>query len=464
MKFYYSVYRSVVPLGVCFTLGACALVLPPTKVEADTPAAWQAPLPHQGSVADLTQWWQQQGDPHLVHLIDAAQKISPSVAVALSRLASARAAQVSAGAALLPQVDASVGLSRGVSQPNVPAATSLQGGFQAAWELDLVGANRAVSQAAVAQREGATAQWHDARVAVAAEVAQVYYSLHTCYAVSDVVQQDAQSRAETARLTQLGVNAGLIAPPVAALARASAAEGRSRLTQQNTACAADLQALVALTGVPKSALKQKILTTLPLQKPMLGLVLDTVPAQVIAQRPDVFAAERDVVLASAQVGRAQAQRYPRLTLAGSIGALRYSTQGVTTDLNTWAFGPLAVSLPVFDAGQRAANVDLAQTRYAEAVSVYRAKVRYAVREVEEALLNLQSTAGRTADADLAAQGYTESWLATQTRAAQGFASLPELEEARRMALAAQTARMALALERNRAWIALYRAMGGGFQS
>jgi len=193
-------------------------------------------------------------------------------------------------------------------------------------------------------------------------------------------------------------------------------------------------------------------------------VLDTVPAQVIAQRPDVFAAERDVVLASAQVGRAQAQRYPRLTLAGSIGALRYSTQGVTTDLNTWSFGPLAVSLPVFDAGQRAANVDLAQTRYAEAVSVYRAKVRYAVREVEEALLNLQSTAARTADADLAAQGYTESWLATQTRAAQGFASLPELEEARRMALAAQTARMALALERNRAWIALYRAMGGGFQS
>ena len=94
--------------------------------------------------------------------------------------------------------------------------------------------------------------------------------------------------------------------------------------------------------------------------------------------------------------------------------------------------------------------------------MYQAKVRYAVREVEGALLSLQSTAARTADANLAAQGYTESWLATQTRAAQGFASLTELEEARRMVLAAQTARIALTLERNRAWIALYRAMGGGF--
>jgi NodT family efflux transporter outer membrane factor (OMF) lipoprotein len=436
--------------------------MPPSTVRMDAPAAWQAPLPHQGSVTDLSQWWQQQGDPLLVEFIAAAQKISPSVAVSVSRMESARASQVSAGAALMPRVDASVGVSRGVSQPAVPVATMVQGGFQAAWEIDLVGANRAVSHAAVAQWQGSQAQWHDARVAVAAEVAQVYYSLHTCYALLDVVQQDAQSRAQTAHVFARGVQAGLVAPPVAALARASAAEGRSNVTQQSTACAADVQALVALTGLPESDIRQKISPTLYRQNPLLGLVLSAVPAQTIAQRPDVFAAERDVVVASAQVGSAQAQRYPRLTLAGSIGALHSSTQGADSRLDTWSIGPLAINLPIFDAGQRAAQVDLAQTRYAEAVTVYQAKVRYAVREVEGALLSLQSTAARTADANLAAQGYTESWLATQTRAAQGFASLTELEEARRMALAAQTARIALTLERNRAWIALYRAMGGGF--
>ncbi len=121
--------------------------------------------------------------------------------------------------------------------------------------------------------------------------------------------------------------------------------------------------------------------------------MDALPAQVLAQRPDVYNAEREVAAASADVASAQAQRYPRLTLSGSVGAAQVRMGGVTTDLNTWNYiGPLALSVPIFDGGRRAAQTDAAQARYDEAASQYRAKVRQAVSEVEQALVRLQSTA------------------------------------------------------------------------
>jgi outer membrane protein, multidrug efflux system len=436
--------------------------MPPTTDASEVPSQWQAPLPHDGALGALGLWWQRQGDPVLVELIEAAQAASPTVAQALARVESARASQVAAGAVLLPKVDASLSASRGVSQPNVPVATTLQAGVQAGWELDLVGANRAVNAAAQAQTAGTQALWHDARVSVAAEVANVYYSLSTCYQLLEVARSDAQSRTETARLADVSTRAGFAAPAVAALARASSAQSSASATQQAAQCDLHTKALVALTALPEPEVRSKVTASLAKPVQAASISIATVPAQTLAQRPDVFSAERDVAVASAQVGSAQAQRYPRLTLGGSIGVLRSTTAGVDTDLTTWSFGPLALTLPLFDGGQRKANVVAAQARYTEAVAIYRSKVRQAVREVEEALVNLQSTDARRADTDAAASGYAESLAATQARYAQGLASLVELEEARRTALAAQSAQIALALERNRAWVALYRALGGGF--
>ena len=182
----------------------------------------------------------------------------------------------------------------------------------------------------------------------------------------------------------------------------------------------------------------------------------------MAQRPDVFSAERDVLVASAQVGSAKAQRYPSLTLSGNVGGMRYSSLGTETYLDTWSFGPLAVNLPLFDGGKRRANVASAEANYVQAVAVYRGKVRQAIREVEEALVNLQSTDVRRQDAVVATAGYAESLAATQARYRQGLASLVELEDARRSALSAQSAELSLVLERNQAWVSRDRALGGGF--
>ena len=454
--------RLLLPLAAALALSACSSLMPPTQVDAAAPATWHTPLPHQGSVVSLTQWWQQQGDPLLVELIAAAQAVSPSVSQALARVEAARAQQAAARGALLPSLGAQIAATRGVSQPSQPVATTQQIGLQAAWELDLVGANRAVSRAAVAQVESSQAQWHDARVSVAAEVANLYYGLTNCTQQLALARRDAASRVETARLTDINAKVGFLAPSMAAMARASAADASSRVTQQSAQCEQNTKALVALTAVSEPIFKVKMALA-PVEHAQAALFsIASVPAQTIAQRPDVFSAERDVMVASAQVGAALAQRLPRLTLAGSIAGTRLTTNGVDLEGTTWSFGPLAINLPLFDGGQRAAAVMASEANYAAVVMAYRAKVRQAVREVEEALLNLQSTEARAQDARVSTQGYAETLAATQARFGQGLASLVELEDARRNALASESAQLGLALERNRAWVALYRALGGGF--
>ena len=121
-----------------------------------------------------------------------------------------------------------------------------------------------------------------------------------------------------------------------------------------------------------------------------------------------------------------------------------------------------MTLPIFDGGQRNAAVDLASVNYEAAVSNYRAKVRGAVKEVEEALLSLQSAADRLVDAAVATEGYSAAFVASEARFKSGLGSLSDLEDTRRPALAAKTALLNLERERSVAWVALYRALGGGW--
>jgi NodT family efflux transporter outer membrane factor (OMF) lipoprotein len=459
-----SLVRTLGAFSTLLLLAACSTTRPPDKVEVQPPAAWAAPLPHGGQMADLAQWWRQWNDPALVPLIESAQRISPTLAQARSRLLQARATQATARAALGPTLDGQASASRGFNEQLAAQATTAQAGLQAAWELDLFGANAATRDAASERLAGAQALWHEARVSVAAEVALQTSSLRTCLQQLGVAESDARSRSETSRLSGLSERAGFTAPATAALARASAAEATARASQQRMQCDVEFKGLVALTGQDEPALRQLITATPVNPAPDSLFAIAALPVQVISQRPDVYNAEREVAAASAEVGNAQAQRYPRLSLSGSVGAAWVRTGGVTTDLSTWTLGPLALNVPLFDGGRRAAQVDAAQARYEESVALYRGRIRQAVSEVEQALVRLQSTSERNTSARAAADGYRVSFDATEARWRGGLASLVELEDARRTALAAQNALLALQHERQSAWIALYRAAGGGWDT
>ncbi|MEZ2293029.1 efflux transporter outer membrane subunit [Variovorax sp. RCC_210] len=472
-------------LPLSLGLAGCSLTRPPAQVAAPFPAQWNAPLPHGGSLAVLADWWRQLDDPLLVELIGAAEAASPNVASAAARVAEARSTRVQAGAALLPSLDGTASASRGTSgfSSGAPSTggsassagsassselsastpvTTLQAGLQSKWEVDLFGRLRADRDAAQAKQNSANAKWHDARVAVAAETANAYFAERACQEQLRVSESDARSRSETSRLTELSAKAGFTAPADAALARASASDASGRLTQQRATCAVQRKALVALSGIDEPTLAQK-LAAAPTQRvlPAVGSIA-SVPAEAISQRPDVYAAELGVASASADVGSAEAERYPKLTVSGNIGRSQIRVSGFRQSLETWTVGPVSLTVPLLDGGARQANTDAAKARYTEAVSLYRANVRQAVREVEEALVNLDATDARTTDADNAVKNYQASFDATQARYSSGLASLFELEDSRRTLFTAQTARVSLQRERTEAWVALYRSMGGGW--
>ncbi|QJC58119.1 Solvent efflux pump outer membrane protein SrpC [Polaromonas vacuolata] len=478
-------------LAMALALAGCAVNRPPASpsILSSTPPEWYAAkvkpdasatadavnktpassdLPNDIRLSQLTNWWQLQNDALLLDLIQAAQNASPSLLTALANITQARANTSIAQAALLPTLDASVSTSRSLAGPINRAAAapaSLQQlGLQTSWEIDVFGRASANRDAASERLLGAGARWHAARVSVAAEAASQYYQLRSCESQLRIAQADTRSREQTSALAGLAAKAGFESPANAALARAGAAESRARSTLQRGQCEQGIKALVALTAMPEPELREK-LAQAPLPPPQQALLApDSLPAQVISQRPDVFNAAREVAASSFEVANARAERYPQLSLSGSISRNKTFTRNQGLDFSTWSVGPLSLNVPLFDGGANQAHIASARARYEDAASLYRGTVRQAVQEVEQALVMLQSSADRNDDAALAALGFETFFDATEARQRAGLASLVDLEDARRSLLNAQAAVASLALERRKAWIALYRALGGGWSS
>ena len=419
---------------------------------------------HDGNIADLTRWWAQFDDPLLLRLIEAGQRVSATVAQAGARIADAQAARTASGAGLLPTVEASASAGRGIQGPGMPVGTTASVGLQASWELDLFGAYRAGARATQARLESSRAGWHEARVSVAAEVATAYVGLRACEAQWAQTELDVRSLEEIARLTALTASAGFQAPAAADLALASAAQGRAGLTQQRMQCDLAIKALVALTAIEEVALRQELAkSTARLPQPGM-LYVASVPAVALAQRPDVAMADREVIAASADAEQAQAQRWPRISLTGNISSARQRSGGVSTDGTVWSIGPVAVMLPLFDAGARRINAEAALARYESARVVYAARLRAAVREVETALVTLHSATARGKDARTAVAGFERSYQGAEARYRGGLASLFELEDARRSMVAARSTWIEQQRDSVLAWVDTYRAVGGGWKS
>jgi outer membrane protein, multidrug efflux system len=446
-------------------------VRPPTN----TGPAWVAPLPHDGNTASLVNWWSQWNDPVLVDLIDNAQRENTTIAQATARIAQSRANYQSLTALLFPSFIANANDIRsknssqaqsGNSNTGAPSAETQRSrniSLDAAWELDVVGGARRGREAAQNRVNARNADWHDARVMIAGEVAMQYVNLRACEVLVTGYEADVKSRTETARLTNLKKDAGFEAPANAALVNASASEANQRLIQQRADCDIIIKALVELTVTAEPLLRANLAKNRAVIPTPATFAINAIPAEAISQRPDVASAEFDLAANMADIGVAIADRFPRISLTGVIGYQQFSTSGFNSSGRTWSYGP-AISLPIFDAGRRAAQVDVARARYEELLAAYKGKTLRAVREVEESLVRLDSAAKREADANAALTGYQKFLTAAEARVRVGAGSLTELEEARRSVVAAQGAAVGVARERLTAWIALYKAVGGGWRA
>ncbi len=445
-------------------LAGCATTAAPPAAQAWlAPVAWVAPVPPSVGAAELQTWWRAFDDPVLPVVVEATLAASPSLAGAAARIERARASRIAAAAALWPRADALAAAQQGRGAPMAPTVFSAQLGVQAAWELDLFGGLQAAVGGAQSRLVSAAAQAQGQRVALAAEAATTTVAFRSCEALLQLARDDAASREATAQLSLLTSRAGLSAPADAALASASAAAARSQGVAQQAACDAAMKSLVELTAWPEAALRDRLAAARSGVPRALEARIDSLPAALLQDRPDLIDAAAAVQAAAADRDSAVAAQRPQLSLAGSIGAVSSRSLAVTHSGSVWTIGPVQLSLPLFDAGARRANVVAARAEYDAAVVQARGQFRRAVREVEQALVALESTRRRGDDTQLAAEGFETALRATESRHRGGLASQFELEDARRNAVAARRSVIQLQQERAVAWIDLWRALGGGWQ-
>jgi len=448
----------VVSLGIACSAWAQA----PVHQTAD---AWLAPLPTASRGADATalaSWWQRFDDPTLLRLQALARQASPDVASAQTRLMQARSVQVAAGAALRPQVDASASVMRGRPDLTTPLLTSAGVGLNASWLWDLAGGQQAARDAATARQDMAQAAWHEARMSVAVSVASVYTQLRACEAQRMLDEAEARSRDRSAGLVAHAAQVGLDAAAHAWLAQSAAAQARATLVARALQCTQLIQSLSVLTAEPELVL-QDVLVAGHGRLPSPGaLNVPAVPAQVLAQRPDVYRAERLVQAAASEVMVADAEHQPRVSLTGSLGAGVLRVQGVHLDGPLLSIGPLQASLPLYDGGRREAQSAAARAAWKEATTVYASVLRKAVSEVEEALLRMDAGQRRGRELQHALEGMGLAAKAAEARLVAGMASVLEVEDARRSLLALQAAELAQRKDMVDAWVALYTALGGGW--
>lgn len=446
-------------IGLAITLGGCAAVGPDhAPPEYGAPSAWQAPLPHEGKAAALGDWWSQFNDPLLSQLQQSAESGSPTLANAWAQIEKARATLANARAPGLPSANGQASVVRGTQQTD-GAATARSAGLDASWELDLFGKVRRSTESAQARAQARENDWHDARTSLAAEVADTYVQYRACRLLASAYAQELASMNETASATESLVRAGLTATSDGALARASLAGTRSAALGQGAQCELLVKSLVDLTGTDEAELRNQLAQGATEVPQPSGIEVRSVPAQVLRQRPDLAARERELAATSAEIGVAQADLYPSLSLSGSIDV---SAVGVAPALTSWSFGPM-LSLPLFDGGRRQAAVTSARASYDAAHADWRQAVRTAMKEVEQALVRLDSTAQRTEQAELSAQEYRRYLVAAQAQWRAGSTSLLDLEASRRQSLSAQVELIGLQRDHVAYWIALYKALGGGWQ-
>jgi multidrug efflux system outer membrane protein len=449
-------------------LGGCSLTPPPPALSsavpdhfAEVPPSWTEATP-----ADHTPrgpWWQAFADPVLDDLEARAQAASPTLAVALARRDAARAVLGQAAAAQVPEVDAGGSVSRDrlaqdrpLSTGTAPTYNDYRIGAQLSYEVDLWGQVRATVTAARAEAQASEADLASVRLILQAAVADAYVRLRGLDAQADLLRRSVEAYTRALELTRRrhegGVASGLDenrALTVLGNARAQVAEIASQR-------AVTEHELAALIGAPASAFHLAPAARV-VDAPAVPV---GTPSTLLQRRPDVAAAERRVIEANAQVGVARAALFPSITLGLSGG---YETTGaslISAPNTFWALGPLAVNLPVFDAGKRRAAVRQSRAQLDGAAAAYRTSVLTAFREVEDALANARDLAREADEQRAAARAADATSELSFTRYREGAADYFEVVTAQTDALNAERALLAVETRRAQASVAIVRALGG----
>lgn len=450
-------------------LSACSLTPPLTKPEAPVPAVFPMAAPADESLPAAEIGWRTMfPDPRLQRLIELALAHNRDLRLATLNVEAVGAQYRIQRAAQWPGIDASVSVTRQrmgsteLPAPSRSAVITQQAGASvglSAFEIDLFGRARSLSDAAFARYLASEQGRLAAQLAMVGAVADAYLAERLAqaqHALATHTLEDWQRSLELARLLrQAQQSSGL---------EVAQAEGQVATAE------ADLQARTRVLAQAQNALRLLVGTDLPDDLPV-GLPLDQqpvlttlpagLPSDLLTRRPDIRQAEQMLVAAHADIGAARAAFFPRISLTASLGLASRAIGGLFDGPSrVWSFSP-QITQPLFQGGRLRAELRLAEVRRSSAVVDYERAIQTAFREVADGLA-AQQTYGRQIEAQARAVGSAERRAQLSLlRYRAGVEGRLEVLDAQRQLYAAQQTLLDLRREAFGSTVALYKALGGG---
>lgn len=447
-------------------LGGCVTVGPDyVEPQADVAPAFQevredAGLRHAPAQA-LPRWWHRLDDPLLGALVDQAVARNLDVQVAESRLRQARAERGIAFGARLPALGVGAGVQRSGTDADVGNAYAI--GFDAVWEADLFGGKRRAVEAADASVQAREEALRDVLVSVLAEVALNYVDLRSQQELLRIAQENLGSQQQNLQLVESQLQAGLIEQLAYEQARGNLENTRAQIPTLQTGLERARNRLSTLLDQRAGALDAQLAEPMPVPKPPVEVAIG-IPAEMLRRRPDVRLAERNLAVATANVGVATAQRYPELTLNGSLGLESLSSGDLFQAVSrTFGIGAL-VDWTLFSGGQLRAQVQSFAEQQQQAALAWEGAVRVAVEETENALTAYANEQLRFASLEQSAAAAAKTAELARSRYDAGLTTFLEVLDADRSRLAAESNLASSRALITTNLIRLYKALGGGWES
>jgi NodT family efflux transporter outer membrane factor (OMF) lipoprotein len=455
--------------------GGCAVGPNYQEPKLSTPAGWQeAPQPGVDvRPAELARWWTSFNDPLLDSLVERAVASNLDLRIAEARIREARAARALAASGLWPTLGVSAAYSRNRSSENAfslggfaPPGGKLEQnlfstGFDAGWEIDIFGGVRRSVEAADAAIDATVESRRDVLVTLLGDVAKNYIDLRGFQRRLAVARANLKAQQDTLELTRIRFQAGLTSDLEVAQAEAQVNTTAAQIPTLESALKAAAYSLDLLLGLSPGALWNELAGEKPIPD-LPSEVLVGLPSELLRRRPDIRVAERQLAAATAQVGAAMADLFPKFSLTGAFGLRSVSAADWLTGRSRfWSIGP-TVSWPIFDAGRIRAHIEIRNAQQEQALVQYQKTVLAAFGEVEKALVNYsREQARRQALLEAVASSRRAVEMANELYV-RGLSDFLNVLDTQRSLYAAENdlAQSEAAMASN--LVALYKALGGGW--
>ncbi|MCQ4232496.1 efflux transporter outer membrane subunit [Pseudomonas stutzeri] len=462
--------RPLAVIVMTLALGACTLGPDYQRPQLpDAHAFKQAEGWKSAAPADALQrgdWWKLYGDAELDALVGRLNVSNQNLAVAEAQYRQARALVRSARSQLFPTLSGNAGVTRsrqttGSSSSNVSAGVSesYEAGLSASWELDLWGRLRRGLEANRATMQASAADLAAVRLSLQAELVQTYLQLRVMDEQQRLLDQTVAAYARSLRLTENQYRAGIVPKSDVAQAQTQLKSTQAQAIDLKWQRAQLEHAIAVLIGVPPGELSIAVRDDIP-SLPEVPLAL---PSQMLERRPDVAAAEREVMAANAEIGIAEAAWYPDLTLSASGGYRNSSFNQLFEVPNRfWSLGP-QLALTLLDFGGRRAELERAEAAYDQTVATYRQTVLDSFREVEDYLVQLRVLGDESVVQREALEAAQESLRLIENQYRAGIVDYLSVVTVQTTALNNERTNLTLLGDRLLTSVQLIAALGGGWQ-